>query len=167
MSRGSPARRSGTAWRHDHSRRPPRSATQPTLRNGRIDAKPRAFCPSSFAGDTSHGRRRDCGIRELGSDQAESVLSRCLVVESVEALRGLIAARPPLILVPTFDAEGLVAAAARVGHAVVVPQDEGDGSPRDDVSHLKPLDRQSATEAVGEAGVGHRRPGPLVSSSAP
>lgn len=98
-----------------------------------------------------------CGIRELGSDQAESVLSRCLVVESAEAFRRLVAARPPLILVPTFDLDDLASAAARGGHAVVVPQDDADGSPRDDVIHLKPLDRQSATEALEEAGVGHSR----------
>ena len=98
-----------------------------------------------------------CGIRELGSDQAESILSRCLVVDSAEALRRLIAARPPLILVPTFDAEALVSAAARAGHAVVVPQGEADGGPGDDVIHVKPLDRQSATEALEEAGIDHSR----------
>ena len=98
-----------------------------------------------------------CGIRELGSGQAESILSRCMVVESAEALRHLTAARPPLILVPTFDPEDLVSAATRAGHAVVVPQDEADGVPGDDVIHLEPLDRQSAAKAMEETGLRHRR----------
>ena len=98
-----------------------------------------------------------CGIRELESGQAESVLSRCLVVDSAEALRRLTAARPPLILVPTFDPEDLAPAATRAGHAVVAPQDEADGGPEADVIRLKPLDRQSAAEALKQAGVGHRR----------
>ena len=98
-----------------------------------------------------------CGIRELGPDQAGSILSRCMVVESAGALRHLTAARPPLILVPTFDPEDLVSAAARAGHAVVVPQDEADGVPGDDAIHLEPLDRQSAADALEEAGLGRRR----------
>lgn len=98
-----------------------------------------------------------CGIREFGSDQAESILSRCMVVESAEALRHLTAARPPLILVPTFDPEDLVSAAARAGHAVVVPQDETDGGGGDDVIRLEPLDRQSTAKALEEAGLGRRR----------
>lgn len=98
-----------------------------------------------------------CGICELGPDQAESILSRCLVVDSAEALRRLIAARPPLILAPTFDAEALVSAAARAGHAVVVPQGEADGGAGDDAIHLKPLDRHSAVEALEEMGIDHKR----------
>lgn len=98
-----------------------------------------------------------CGIRELGPDHAESILSRCLVVDSAEALRRLIAARPPLILVPTFDAEALVSAAARAGHAVVVPQGEADGGSGDDAIHLKPLDRHSAVEALEETGIDYKR----------
>ena len=98
-----------------------------------------------------------CSIRELGSDQAESVLSRCLVIESAEALRRLTAAGPPLILVPTFDPEDLASAAARAGHAVVVPQDEADEGPGGDVICLEPLYRQSAAEALEEAGIDHSR----------
>ena len=98
-----------------------------------------------------------CSIRELGSDQAESVLSRCLVIESAEALRRLTAARPPLILVPTFDPEDLVSAAARAGHGVVVPQDEAAAGPGDDVIRLKPLDRQSAAQVLEEVGIDHSR----------
>ena len=98
-----------------------------------------------------------CGIRELGSDQAESVLSRCLVIESAEALRRLTAAEPPLILVPTLDPEDLAPAAARAGHAVVVPQDEPDGGPGDDVIRLRPLDRQCATRALEDVGIEHGR----------
>jgi len=98
-----------------------------------------------------------CGIRELGPDQAESVFSRCLVVESARALRHLTAARPPLILVPTFDPEDLAPAIARAGHAVVVPQDESDGGPGDDVIRLEPLDRQLATRALEDVGVDHSR----------
>lgn len=98
-----------------------------------------------------------CGIRELGSDQAGSILSRCMVVETAEALRHLTAAGPPLILVPTFDPEDLVSAATRAGHAVVIPQDEADGVPGADVIHLGPLDRLSAAKALEETGFRHRR----------
>lgn len=98
-----------------------------------------------------------CGIRKLGLDQAESVLSRCLLVESAEALRRLTAAVPPLVLVPMFDPDDLASAAARAGHAVVVPQDEAGGGRGDEVIHLKLLDRQSAVVALEEAGIGHRR----------
>lgn len=98
-----------------------------------------------------------CGIRELGPDQAESVLSRCLVIDSAKALRRLTAAGPPLILVPTFNPEALASAAARAGHAVVVPQDEADGGPGDDVIRIEPLYRQSAAEALEEAGIDHNR----------
>ena len=98
-----------------------------------------------------------CGIRELGPDQAESVLSRCLVVESARALRHLTAAKPPLILVPTFDPEDLAPAVARAGHAVVVPQDEPDGGPGDDVIRLESLDRQCATRALEGLGIEHGR----------
>lgn len=76
-----------------------------------------------------------------------------MVVESAEALRHLTAARPPLILVPTFDPVDLVSATAR---AVVVPQDEADGVSGDDVIHLEPLDRQSAAKALEE----NRAPAP-------
>ena len=98
-----------------------------------------------------------CGIRELGSDQAENILSRCLVIESPEALRRLTAAGPPLILVPTFDPEDLVSAAVRAGHAVVVPQDEAGAGPGDNVIRLEPLYRQSAAEALKEVGIDHSR----------
>ena len=98
-----------------------------------------------------------CGIRELGAGQADSILSRCMVVESAEALRHLTAARPPLILVPTFDPEDLVSAATRAGHAVVVPQDEADWGGADDVIHLEPLDRQSVAKALEESGLRHHR----------
>ena len=47
-----------------------------------------------------------CVLQELSPVRAESVLARCLVVESPEALRHLTGAHSPLVLVPTFDPEG-------------------------------------------------------------
>ena len=98
-----------------------------------------------------------CAIRELGPEQAETILARCLVVKSAEAFRHLVAARSPLVLVPTFHPEELAPAAARAGHAVVVPLDEAAPGQEDSVVRLEPLFRQSAAEVLREMGLGQDR----------
>ncbi len=94
-----------------------------------------------------------CGIRELGPEQAETILARCLVVKSAEAFRHLLAARSPLVLIPTFHPEELAAAAARARHAVVMPLDEAGPGRENDVVRLEPLCRRSAAEAFREIGL--------------
>lgn len=98
-----------------------------------------------------------CAIRKVGSEKAEAVLARCLVVASPEGLRHLISAKSPLVLVLTFNAEELAAAAARAGHLVVVPLDEAVPGHDDDVVQLGPLCRRSVAEALREAGIGRHR----------
>ena len=92
-----------------------------------------------------------CVIRDLPPETADSILARCLVVESPEALRQLTGARAPLVLVPSFDGEELAAAAARAGHAVVVPLDRGCPTRGDDVIRIPPVSRQSVADALGES----------------
>lgn len=96
-----------------------------------------------------------CAICEFGPEQAEAILARCLVVKSNDALRHLVSARSPLVLVPTFHPEELASAAARAGHAVVVPLDEAAPGQESEVIRLEPLFRQSAAEALRELGLDH------------
>ena len=93
-----------------------------------------------------------CVIQDLPPEKAESILARCLVVESPEALRHLTGAPSPLLLVPTFDPEELASAAARAGHAVMIPMDEAGPAQEDDVIGIPPLSRQSAADALKEFG---------------
>ena len=98
-----------------------------------------------------------CAIRGLPPERAESILARCLVVESPEALRHLTGARPPLVLVPRFDPEELASAAARAGHAVVIPMDEAGPVQGDDVIQVPPLPRQPVADALKEFGFDNNR----------
>lgn len=93
-----------------------------------------------------------CAIRVLPPERAESILARCLVVESPEALRHLTGARPPLVLVPRFDPEELASAAARAGHAVVVPLDEAGPAQGDDVIHVPRIPRRAVADTLKELG---------------
>ena len=98
-----------------------------------------------------------CAIRGLPPEKAESILARCLVVQSREALRHLTGARPPLVLVPRFDPEELASAAARAGHAVIVPMDEAGPVQGDDVIQVPPVPRQKIADALKEFGFGNDR----------
>ena len=98
-----------------------------------------------------------CAIRGLPPEKAESILARCLVVESPEALRHLTGARPPLVLVPCFDPEELAFAAARAGHAVVIPMDEARPVQGDEVIQLPPVPRQRVADALKEFGFDNDR----------
>ena len=95
-----------------------------------------------------------CTINDLPPDEAEAIRARCVIVESRDAFRHLAAARPPLVVVPTFDwDEEIVAGAARAGHMVVVPAHEDDLVPRDGVIRIDPLCRRSARDALQEIGM--------------
>ena len=98
-----------------------------------------------------------CAIRGLPPEKAESILARCLVVESPEALRHLTGARPPLVLVPSFDPEELASAATRAGHAVVIPLDEAGSVQGDDVIRVPPVSRSSVADTLKEFGFEHDR----------
>ena len=93
-----------------------------------------------------------CVIRDFPPERADSILARCLVVESPEALRHLTGARPPLVLVPRFDPEELASAAARAGHAVVIPMDETGPIQEKDVIPIPPVSRRPVTDALKEFG---------------
>ena len=93
-----------------------------------------------------------CVIQDLPPESAESILARCLVVESSEALRHLTGARSPLVLVPTFDPEELASAATRAGHAVVIPLDDAGPVQGDDVIRIPPVSRESVADALRESG---------------
>ena len=98
-----------------------------------------------------------CAIQDLPPEKAESILARCLVVESPEALRQLTSARPPLVLVPRFDPEDLASAAARAGHAVVIPMDEAGPVHEDDVIRIPPVSREAVADALKESRYEHDR----------
>ena len=98
-----------------------------------------------------------CVIQELPPERAESILARCLVVESPEALRHLTGAHSPLVLVPTFDPEELASAATRAGHAVVIPMDDAGPIQGDDVIRLPPVSRQSIADALKQTRYEHDR----------
>ena len=98
-----------------------------------------------------------CAFRGLPPEKAESILARCLVVESPEALRHLTGARPPLVLVPRFDPEELASAAARAGHAVVIPMDEAGPVQGDDIIRIPPVSRQRVADALNEFGYDNDR----------
>ena len=98
-----------------------------------------------------------CVIQDLPPERAESILARCLVVESPEAFRHLTGAHSPLVLVPSFDPEELASAAARAGHAVVIPMGEAGPVQGDDVIRIPPVSRQPVADALKEFGFDNDR----------
>ena len=56
------------------------------------------------------------------------------------------------MLVPSFDPEELASAAARAGHAVVIPMGEADPVQGDDVIRIPPVSRQPVADALKEFG---------------
>ena len=98
-----------------------------------------------------------CVIRNLPPETADGILARCLVVESREAFRHLTGARAPLVLVPRFDPGELASAAARAGHAVVIPMDETGPAQGEDLIPIPPVSRETVTDALGACGFDHDR----------
>lgn len=98
-----------------------------------------------------------CVIRDLSPETADGILTRCLVVESREAFRHLTGARAPLVLVPRFDPGELAPAAARAGHAVVIPMDETGPAQEEDVIPIPPVSRETVTDTLMACGFDHDR----------
>lgn len=95
-------------------------------------------------------------LSELPPEEVDGILARTVVVESAETLRRLIGSTSPLLLIPTFDAEELVPAAARAGHIVMVPLGAGD-PPQDMAVDLPPLFRRAAADALDQLGIERHR----------
>lgn len=126
------------------------------LRQRLSDMSGQAFGIQAESGDEAVAWLH-CAIREFGPEQAEAITSRCVVVKNKDALRHLIAVRTPLVLVPTFHPEELASAAARAGHAIVLPLDKAAPDEEGDVIQIESLSRQSAAEALRELGFEQHR----------
>ena len=93
-----------------------------------------------------------CVIRDLPAATADSILARCLVVESPDALRHLTSASPPLVLVPAFDPGDLASAAVRAGHAVVIPMDRSGLVRGENAIRVPPISRERIADFLRESG---------------
>ena len=93
-----------------------------------------------------------CAALALGTEQAQHLFAGALVVHTADALRSLISAGRPLVLVPMFEADSLASAAARAGHIVVVPLDRNAQAPGDLVK-VGPVGRQPASTELEGVGI--------------
>lgn len=84
---------------------------------------------------------------------SEAQMARALAVYDSATWRRLIAAQEPLILVPLFDAGDLASAAARAGHAVVVPISQEEPELQGDGIDVSPIDIRLATSALTATGI--------------
>ena len=98
-----------------------------------------------------------CAVLALGTEQAQCLFAGSLVVDTADALRSLISAKPPLVLIPTFEAGSLASAGAQAGHIVVVPLDRSTPAPQDLVVPVGPVGRQPATSALEGVGMPYKR----------
>ena len=98
-----------------------------------------------------------CAVLALGTEQAQCLFAGSLVVDTADALRSLISAKRPLVLIPTFEAGNLASAAAQAGHAVVVPLDRSAPAPQDLLVPVGPVGRQPAAQALEDIGMSHDR----------
>lgn len=86
-------------------------------------------------------------------DIADAQLARALVVDNAATWRRLMAAQEPLILIPLFDDRELIAAAARAGHAIVVPVSQEEPMLRDGGIDVPPIDIRLAIHALVASGI--------------
>ena len=98
-----------------------------------------------------------CAALALGTEQAQCLFAGSLVVDTADALRSLMSAQRPLVLIPTFEAEGLASAGAQAGHIVVVPLDRNTPAPQDLVVPVGPVGRQPGTRALQGVGMPDKR----------
>ncbi len=98
-----------------------------------------------------------CAALALGTEQAQGLFAGSLVVDTADALRSLISAKRPLVLIPTFEAGNLASAGAQTGHIVVVPLDGTTPAPQDLVVSVGPVGRQPATRALEGVGMPYKR----------
>lgn len=83
----------------------------------------------------------------FGDDDRDKVFARTVIVETESAWRHLVASKLSLILIPTFDADSVIASATRAGHAVVIPLGESDVR-RSGVITVPPIARDPAVAAL-------------------
>ena len=93
----------------------------------------------------------------MGTEQAQCLFAGSLVVDTADALRSLISARRPLVLIPTFEAGDMATSAAQAGHVVVVPLDRSAPAPRDLVVPVGPVGRRPAAQALEDMGISRDR----------
>ena len=98
-----------------------------------------------------------CAALALETEQAQCLFAGSLVVNTADALRSLISAKRPLVLIPTFEAGSLASAGAQAGHVVVVPLDRSSPAPQDLVIPVGPVGRQPATSALEGVGMPYKR----------
>lgn len=98
-----------------------------------------------------------CAVRALGTESAQRFVAGSLLVDTEHAFRSLISAKPPLVLIPTFEAGNLPSAAARAGHMVVVPLDRSAPAPQDLSIPAGPVDRRPANQALRDIGMSEDR----------
>ena len=98
-----------------------------------------------------------CAALALGTEQAQCLFAGSLVVNTADALRSLISAKRPLVLIPTFEAGSLASAGAQAGHVVVVPLDRSSPAPQDLLVPVGPVGRQPATRALECLGMPYKR----------
>ena len=98
-----------------------------------------------------------CAALALGTEQAQCLFAGSLVVDTADALRSLISAKRPLVLIPTFEAGSLASAGAQAGHIVVVPLDRNALPPKDLVVEVGPVGRQPASTALQGVGMPSNR----------
>lgn len=87
----------------------------------------------------------------LPAPESDDALARSVIVTHAAAWRSMIAGRSRLILIPTFDVGDGVGAAIKAGHAVLLPNGEGDVE-FDGAVKLPPVGRAKAIEALKAEG---------------
>ena len=98
-----------------------------------------------------------CAVLTLETEQAQHLFAGALVVHTADALRSLISAGRPLVLIPMFEADSLASAGAQAGHIVVVPLDRNALPPKDLVVEVGPVGRQPASTALQGVGMPSNR----------
>ena len=95
----------------------------------------------------------------LPQEARDYVLSRCVVVRSVDAWETLCASGGDLLLIPDFNVGDATARATRRGHRVVLPLGRSDGEDETTLEVLR-LSIEEAEGALRAAGSGERRSRP-------
>jgi hypothetical protein len=92
----------------------------------------------------------------LPPDRREAMFGRTVIVQNEAAWRYLVATKSPLILIPSFDADVVIASALRTAHAVIVPLGIGDAT-GSGVVDVRPILREPAVKELEAGGVDRDR----------
>ena len=92
----------------------------------------------------------------LPPDRREAMFGRTVIVQDEAAWRYLVATKSPLILIPSFDADAVMAGALRTAHAVIVPLGIGDAA-GSGVVDVRPILREPAVKELEAGGVDRDR----------